>query len=277
MTTTSHMPRPYAYYLAASPRARCAGAEAVASACVGRALTCASNQKAPASSGSKQFSHVCFNAPRLQHKSTTAISGGTAKRHAPPCPSKTAEFALLHAPRSARLDVDLVAPSCPQLGVGFGPFDPPGTPRGPLQASHFAQFFSKGVPTGRAQSIRTHFATPRHALVRLPRPPNQGGGLGIAALGPLFIEQKFSRVTEHGLQSTVLLQRSTYLGRAPPRHRHPHSDIDAGAPADCIHGGHRSNLCQDENQGQSIDQAACNQGTGRYRQDLALERDYQHD
>jgi hypothetical protein len=48
------------YYLAASPRARCAGAEAVASACVGRVLTCASNQKAkaPASSESKQLSQA---------------------------------------------------------------------------------------------------------------------------------------------------------------------------------------------------------------------------
>jgi hypothetical protein len=116
---------------------------------------------------------------------------------------------------------DLVAPSCPQLGVGFGPFDPPGTPRGPLQASHFAQFFSKGVPTGRAQSIRTHFATPRHALVRLPRPPNQGGGLGIAALGPLFIEQKFSRVTdrariaEHGFVAAQYLPRSSSSSSPP--------------------------------------------------------------
>jgi hypothetical protein len=48
-------------------------------------------------------------------EATTAISGGTAKGHAPHCPpkTKTAVSTPLHAPLSTRLDgISLAAPSC---------------------------------------------------------------------------------------------------------------------------------------------------------------------
>jgi hypothetical protein len=108
---------------------------------------------------------------------TTNISGGTAKGHAPHCTPRTSEFALLHAPRSTRLDEISLRPAA-HIGVAFGPFDPPGTSRGPLQASHFAQIFLNvplwgtagrpPAPAGRAQSARAPPPPPT-----LPTPPPQ--------------------------------------------------------------------------------------------------------
>ena len=49
-------------------------------------------------------------------------------------------------PLSTRLGEISLAPAG-HIGAGFGQFGAPGSRRGPLQASHFAQF-SKGTPTG---------------------------------------------------------------------------------------------------------------------------------
>jgi hypothetical protein len=75
---------------------------------------------------------------------TTAISGGTAKRHAPQCPWKTAVSTPLHAPLSTRLD-EISSPWVPQSEPIFGPFGPPGRPRGPLPPSNCAKIAGAGA------------------------------------------------------------------------------------------------------------------------------------
>ena len=79
-------------------------------------------------------------------EATTAIAGGTAKGHAPHCPPKTAESALLHAPLSTRLD-EISFRRVPQSEPFFGPFGPPGRPRGPLPPNNCAEI-PWGCPCG---------------------------------------------------------------------------------------------------------------------------------
>ena len=76
----------------------------------------------------------------LYRCSTTEKSAHPTKRDAPLCSPKTSVSTPLHLPLSTRLDEISLAPAG-HIGVGFGPFDPPGAPRGPLQPSHLAQIF----------------------------------------------------------------------------------------------------------------------------------------
>ena len=93
---------------------------------------------------------------------TTAISGGTAKGHAPHCTPKTAEFAVLHAPLSTRLD-EISFRRVPQSNPFFGPFGPLGRPRGPLPPSNCAKIAGAGAspPLRRCAAPWLGYAQPK--------------------------------------------------------------------------------------------------------------------
>jgi hypothetical protein len=93
--------------------------------------------------------HVCLGDVLNEALTTTDISGGTAKDMHPIAPRrpKTSEFALLHAPRSTRLDEISLRPAAHIGVVGFGPFNPPGwyTQR-PSAGQPLRPFFFQKVP-----------------------------------------------------------------------------------------------------------------------------------
>jgi hypothetical protein len=96
------------------------------------------------STGCRSSAHCKHSRMELNHNHpTTAISGGTAKGHAPHCPPKTAVSTPLHAPLSTRLD-EISCLRVPQSKPVFGPFGPPGRPRGPLPPRHCPKIAGAG-------------------------------------------------------------------------------------------------------------------------------------
>ena len=79
----------------------------------------------------------------LGARTTRRRSAQSTNGHAPHCTPKTAESALLHAPLSTRLD-EISSRRTPQSEPFFGPFGPPGRPRGPLPPSNCAKIAGAG-------------------------------------------------------------------------------------------------------------------------------------
>jgi hypothetical protein len=111
---------------------------------------------------------------KLTSRPTTAISGrGTAKGHAPHCTPKTAVSTPLHAPLSTRLD-EISSRRVPQSKPFFGPFGPPGRPRGPLPPSNCAKIAGAGAFPPR-RPPRHRCPAPRLGGLRpAPHPPEGG-------------------------------------------------------------------------------------------------------
>jgi hypothetical protein len=123
----------------------------------------------------------------VERFSTTAISGGTAKGHAPHCPPKTAESALLHAPLSTHLD-EISFRRVPQSEPFFGPFGPPGRPRVPLPPSNCAKIAGAGAfpplrpPLRRCAAPWLGYAQPKTPKRGdLAASPHMGGGFNCHA------------------------------------------------------------------------------------------------
>ena len=119
--------------------------------------------------------------------------------------------------------------------------------------------FSKRCPYGARLAPATGGA-PATFSAATARPPQQSsrrapGGDFNTRPAPLFLLPAGGRVTSqsHRIMPGKLERIVFYEASA------------------CIH------FRQEEHQGQSIDQAAYNQGKGRYRQHLAVERGYRHD
>jgi hypothetical protein len=85
------------------------------------------------------------------------------------CTPKTPVSTPLHLPHSTRLDEISLAPAG-HIGEGFGPFGAPGSPRGPLQASHFAHFFLQVPLRGTAAAVYPQTAPLRPLLPPAPLP-----------------------------------------------------------------------------------------------------------
>jgi hypothetical protein len=105
-------------------------------------------------------------------RSTTAISGGIAKGHAPHCTPKTAVSTPLHAPLSTRLD-EISLPPAAQSEPFFGPFGPSGRPRGPLPPSNCAKFAEAGAFPPLRPPLR-RYAAPWLGYAQ-PKTPKRGG------------------------------------------------------------------------------------------------------
>jgi hypothetical protein len=117
---------------------------------------------------------------QLPTKSTTAISGGAAKGHAPHCPPKTAESALLHAPLSARLD-EISLPLGVSKRTSFWPIWPSWQARRPSPAQQLRKNrWGGGVPPPAPPPapLRGALAGPRPA-----QNPQEGGVSRITSYG----------------------------------------------------------------------------------------------
>jgi hypothetical protein len=118
--------------------------------------------------------HVCLGDVLNKALTTTDISGGTAKDMHPIAPRrpKTSEFALLHAPRSTRLDEISLRPAAHIGVVGFGPFNPPGwyTQR-PSAGQPLRPFFFKRCPYGRDTGTAGHPPAPAGGAQSACNPP----------------------------------------------------------------------------------------------------------
>jgi hypothetical protein len=127
--------------------------------------------------GSRQRCHARGTTPNDRH------IRGYSERTCPPLPpGKTAESALLHSPLSTRLDEISLPLSVSQSEPTFGPFGPPGRPRGPLPPSNCAKIAGAGASPPPAPPP----APLRGARLAGPRPaqnPQEGG---------------FSRITSYG-------------------------------------------------------------------------------
>ena len=105
--------------------------------------------------------------PTTRRRSAQSTNG-----HAPHCPPKTAVSTPLHAPLSTRLDEISLRPAA-QSEPFFGPFGPPGRPRGPLPPSNCAKIAGAGAFPPLRPPLR-RYAAPWLGYAQ-PKTPKRGG------------------------------------------------------------------------------------------------------
>jgi hypothetical protein len=192
----------------------------------------------------------------MQYGPTTEKSAHPNRHDAPHCTAKTSVLTPLHLPLSTRLgEISLPPASCPHRGR-FWPilntFDPPGTPRGPLQPNHLTCGARLAPATGGAPATFSAAAARPHQQSsrripggdRNPRPapplPNVRGESRLAK-PQHFMPGKLERIVFSEATAASFVKRIFMGTRSTKRH------------------------------------GATKQGKERDGQDLALARSYRHD